>query len=62
MGTRGTADANEMGARQRPASLRQVFDSVVLSTALLCTGILGGCAGIVNGTKLEMLDAPPGNA
>jgi len=51
MGTRGTADANEMGARQRPASLRQVFDSVVLSTALLCTGILGGCAGIVNGTK-----------
>lgn len=47
----GPAEAKGMGARQRPASLRQVFDSVVLSTALLCTGILGGCAGIVNGTK-----------
>jgi ASPM-SPD-2-Hydin domain-containing protein/HYDIN/CFA65/VesB family protein/centrosomal CEP192-like protein len=51
MGTRGTAKANEMRAGQRPVSLRQVLDSVLLSTALLCTGILGGCAGIVNGTK-----------
>jgi len=46
-----TAKARGMGARQRPARLRQVFDSVALSTALLCTGILGGCAGIVSGTK-----------
>src|ERR1700720_2230818 len=46
-----TAEARGMGARQRPASLRQVLDSVLLSTALLCTGILGGCAGIVSGTK-----------
>jgi hypothetical protein len=51
MGIRGTAQAEGTGARQRPASVRKVFDSVVLSTALLCTGILGGCAGLVNGTK-----------
>jgi hypothetical protein len=46
-----TAEARGMGARRRPARLRQVFDSLVLTTALLSTGILGGCAGIVNGTK-----------
>jgi hypothetical protein len=40
-----------MEARQRPVSLRQVLNSIALSAALLCTGIFGGCAGIVNGTK-----------
>ena len=47
----GTAEAKGMGKRQRPASSRQKFDSVLLSTALLCTGILGGCAGVVSGSK-----------
>jgi hypothetical protein len=47
----GTAVAKGMGARQRPVRLRQALNSIALSTALVCTGILGGCAGIVNGTK-----------
>ena len=47
----GTAEAKGMGKRQRPASSRQKFDSVLLSSALLCTGILGGCAGVVSGSK-----------
>ncbi len=51
MNIRETAEAKGMGARQRPVSLRQVLKSIALSTALLATGILGGCAGIVNGTK-----------
>ncbi len=51
MRTGETAKAKGMGARQRPVSLRQVLNSIALSTALFCTGILGGCAGIVNGTK-----------
>ena len=57
MGTRGTAEANGMGARQRPASPRQKFEAIALFTALLCTGILGGCAGIVSGSK-----TPPSSA
>jgi len=51
MGLRGTATAKGMGAWQQPVSLRQVFGSALLSMAILCTGILGGCAGLVNGTK-----------
>jgi Abnormal spindle-like microcephaly-assoc'd, ASPM-SPD-2-Hydin len=47
----GTAEAKGLGARQEPVSLRQVLNSIALSTALLCTGIVGGCAGIVTGTK-----------
>src|SRR5258708_11720438 len=34
-----------------PVSLDQVLNSIALSAAILCTGILGGCAGIVSGTK-----------
>ena len=51
MRTRGTAQAKKVGAWQSPASPCRMSDSVLLSTALLCAGILGGCAGIVNGTK-----------
>ena len=47
----GTAEAKRMGARQRPARLRQLLNSIALLMALLCIGILGGCAGIVSGTK-----------
>jgi Abnormal spindle-like microcephaly-assoc'd, ASPM-SPD-2-Hydin/Protein of unknown function (DUF1573) len=47
----GTAEAKGIGARQRPASLRQKFDSILMSAALMGTGILGGCAGIVSGSK-----------
>jgi Abnormal spindle-like microcephaly-assoc'd, ASPM-SPD-2-Hydin/Protein of unknown function (DUF1573) len=54
----GTAEANGTGARQRPASLRQKLDSVLLYAALIFTGILGGCAGIVSGGKTT----PPGVA
>src|ERR1700756_1650886 len=45
------AGAKGLGARPRPVSLRQMLNSIALSTVLLCTGILGGCAGIVSGTK-----------
>jgi len=45
------AEAKGIGARQGLVSLPQVLNLIVLSTALLCTGILGGCAGIVNGSK-----------
>jgi len=51
MEIRGTAGANGMGARQRPTRLRQRFEGLVLFTSLLSTGILGGCAGIVGGSK-----------
>ncbi|HET6930587.1 MAG TPA: choice-of-anchor D domain-containing protein [Candidatus Acidoferrum sp.] len=51
MRTRGTAKADRMGARQRPASLRQKLEFVLLSAVLLGTGILGGCAGLATGTK-----------
>jgi hypothetical protein len=47
----GAADAKEMGTRQRPASPRQGLDSILVFAALLCTGILSGCAGIVSGSK-----------
>ena len=47
----GTAEAKGMRARRRPVSLRQVLNSIALSAVVLCTGILGGCAGIVSGTK-----------
>jgi hypothetical protein len=51
MRIKGTAEAKRIGARQRPASPRQLFDAILLSTALFCTGILGGCAGIVSANK-----------
>ena len=51
MRTRGTAKAIGMGVRQRPVSPRQKFSSILLSALLLGSGILGGCAGLVNGTK-----------
>jgi len=47
----GTAEATGIVARQRPVSLRQVLNPIALSAALICTGILGGCAGIVDTTK-----------
>jgi len=47
----GTAEASGTGARQRPASLGQKLDSILLFAVLLGTGILGGCAGIVTGGK-----------
>ena len=47
----GTAKSNGVGAPQRPASLRHAIDSIFLSTILICTGILGGCAGMVSGSK-----------
>src|SRR6266403_75664 len=47
----GTAGAKGMRARRRPVSLRQVLNSIALSAVVLCTGILGGCAGIVSGAK-----------
>ena len=47
----GTAGAKRMRARRRPVSLRQVLNSIALSAVVLCTGILGGCAGIVSGAK-----------
>jgi Cep192 domain 4/Abnormal spindle-like microcephaly-assoc'd, ASPM-SPD-2-Hydin/HYDIN/CFA65/VesB-like, Ig-like domain len=47
----GAAMANGVGVRQRPASPRSAIDSIFLSTILLCTGILGGCAGMVSGSK-----------
>jgi hypothetical protein len=51
MRTRGTAMATRMGVRQRPVGPRQKFNSILLSTVLLGSGILSGCAGLVNGTK-----------
>jgi len=51
MRIKGTAEANGIGARQRPAGQRQLFDAILLSTALFCTGILGGCAGLVSANK-----------
>src|ERR1700757_1328244 len=47
----GAAMANGGGVRRRPASPRSAIDSIFLSTILLCTGILGGCAGMVSGSK-----------
>jgi hypothetical protein len=47
----GTAKANGVGVRQRPARPRHAIDSIFLSAILVCTGILGGCAGMVSGSK-----------
>jgi hypothetical protein len=47
----GTAKAKGLMAQRRPASLRHEIDSILLSALILCTGILGGCAGIVSGSK-----------
>src|SRR5258708_8591896 len=47
----GTAGAKRMRAWRRHVSLRQVLNSIALSAVVLCTGILGGCAGIVSGAK-----------
>ena len=51
MRIKAAADTRGMGARRRPASPCHVIDSVILSAVLLCAGILGGCAGIVSGSK-----------
>jgi Abnormal spindle-like microcephaly-assoc'd, ASPM-SPD-2-Hydin/Protein of unknown function (DUF1573) len=51
MRIKGTAQANGIAAWQRPASPRRRLDAVLLSTALFCTGILGGCAGVVSANK-----------
>lgn len=47
----GTMQVKGSGARQQPRSLHNGIDSVILSVVLLCAGILGGCAGIVSGSK-----------
>jgi hypothetical protein len=47
-----------MGALRRRASPRHVIDSVILSAVLLCAGILGGCAGIVSGSKTTTTGVP----
>jgi hypothetical protein len=51
MRAKGTAGAKGIAALQRPASPRQLIDAFLLSTALFCTGILGGCAGLVSANK-----------
>jgi len=51
MRIKGTAEAKGIGARQRPASPRQLFSAILLSATLFCTGILGGCAGLVSANK-----------
>ena len=57
MGTGETANARGTGAQQRPRSLHQGLDKLVLSTVLFSTGILGGCAGFVSGTKTTTVQA-----
>ena len=57
MGTGETAKAKRVGAQQRPSSLYQVFDRLVLVAVLLSTGILSGCAGLVNGAKTTTTQA-----
>src|SRR5258708_14541432 len=51
MGTRGTAEAKGTWTRQRPASARRKFEAALLTTAILCTSFVGGCAGLVSGSK-----------
>ena len=51
MGTRGTAEAKGAWTSQRPASARRKFEAALLTTAILCTGLLGGCAGLVGRGK-----------
>ena len=47
MESRGTAKARGTGTRQRPASARRRFEATLLTTAILCAGLLSGCAGVV---------------
>jgi hypothetical protein len=51
MGTRGTAEAKGTWTRQRPASAGRKFESALMTTAILCSGFLGGCAGLVGSGK-----------
>src|ERR1700675_4505490 len=51
MGTRGTAEAKGTWTRQRPASAGRKFESALMTTAILCSGLLGGCAGLVGSGK-----------
>ena len=51
MGTRGTAEAKGTGTSQRLARARRKFEAALLSTVMLCAGLLGGCAGLVSGSK-----------
>ena len=51
MGTRGTAVAKGTWTRQRPSSARRKFEATLITTAILCAGFVGGCAGLVSGSK-----------
>ena len=51
MGTRGTAEAKGTWTRQRPASARRKFDAALMTTAMLCSTLLSGCAGLVGSGK-----------
>jgi hypothetical protein len=51
MGTRGTAVAKGTWTRQRLASARRKFEATLITTAILCAGFVGGCAGLVSGSK-----------
>ena len=51
MGIGRTAEAKGMGALQGPRSLRHAIGSVLLAAIVLCTGILGGCAGFASGSR-----------
>src|SRR5258708_4059153 len=57
MGASGTAAATGTGTRQRPASARQKFEAALLATAMLCAGVVGGCAGLVGGKTTTGLAA-----
>ncbi len=57
MGASGTAGATGTGTRQRPASARQKFEAALLATAMLCAGVVGGCAGLVGGKTTTGLAA-----
>ena len=48
MGTRGgAAKAKGTWTRQRPAGARRKFELALMTTAILCAGFVGGCAGLV---------------
>ena len=51
MGTRGTAEAKGTWTSQRPPSTRRKIEATLLTTAILCAGLLSGCAGLVGGSK-----------
>jgi len=59
MRIKGTACADGMGAQQRPVNARQLFEAILISTTLLCTGILGGCAGLVSANKSTTTPVQP---